>query len=90
MDAELEFFFFLNHRFASVIPCDFTLKYDDDQWPKDNKLQEKLIYLAKNKNIIIGNGGFCISKTICGYSPKNYTLLENDIMDHASVPLLII
>ena len=36
-------FFFLNFRFSSVLPCDFVLKYDDDQWPNDYTLQQKLI-----------------------------------------------
>ena len=44
--------FFLNYRFSSVIPCNYALKYDDDQWPKDNKLHEKLFYMAENKNRI--------------------------------------
>ena len=36
-------FFYLNHRLSSVFPCDFILKYDDDQWPKENTIQENLI-----------------------------------------------
>lgn len=43
-------FFFLNHRLSSVLPCDFVLKYDDDQWPIDNTLQQRLINTIKNKN----------------------------------------
>lgn len=82
-------FFFLNHRFSSVIPCDFALKYDDDQWPKDNKLHEKLINIVGNKNIIIGNDGFFLQKPLCGYSPRSYIHLENNTVDHAAVPLLI-
>ena len=48
-------FFFLNLRLSSLLPCDFILKYDDDQWPIDNTLQEKLINSAKNKNFIVDN-----------------------------------
>ena len=29
-------YFYLIHRIASVLPCDYILKYDDDQWPLDN------------------------------------------------------
>ena len=36
-------FFFLNHRLSSVFPCDFVMKYDDDQWPNNNTIQEQLI-----------------------------------------------
>ena len=31
-------FFYLNHRLSSVLPCDFIMKYDDDQWPIDNTI----------------------------------------------------
>ena len=82
-------FFFLNHRLSSVIPCDFILKYDDDQWPSDNLLQEKLINLAKNKNVIIGNCGISIRKSYCGYTPKEFLKLEDNDVDHAAVPILI-
>ena len=82
-------FFFLNLRLSSVLPCDFILKYDDDQWPIDNTIQEKLINLAKNKNIIIGQKGFSIKNSYCGYSPSFFNKLGDDIVDHASVPLLI-
>ena len=82
-------FFFLNLRLSSVLPCDFILKYDDDQWPIDNTIQESLIGLAKNKNIIIGKGGFSIKNSFCGYSSKIINNIEEDIVDHASVPLLI-
>ena len=82
-------FFFLNHRLASLMPCDFILKYDDDQWPADNFLQEKLIRLAKNKNVIIGNKGFSVPSSFCGYYSKKLLKIDNNIVDHASVPLLI-
>ena len=82
-------FFFLNHRFSSVFPCDFVLKYDDDQWPIDNKNHENLIKMIKNKNVIIGRGGLTINKSICGYSPKIINKKEKDVVDHSAVPLLI-
>ena len=82
-------FFFLNHRLSSVLPCDFVLKYDDDQWPIDNTLQQRLIDTAKGKNIIIGYAGYSIKTEFCGYSPKYFKKIENDIVDHSSVPILI-
>ena len=82
-------FFFLNMRFSSIIPCDFALKYDDDQWPLDNKLQEKLINYSKYKNVIIGKGGFSIKQSYCGYSPENYIEIESNEVDHAAVPILM-
>ena len=82
-------FFFLNHRLSSVLPCDFVLKYDDDQWPIDNTIQQRLISTAKDKNIIIGKGGFSVKKSICGYSPKKFMKIEENIVDHAAVPLLM-
>ena len=82
-------FFFLNHRLSSVFPCDFVLKYDDDQWPLDKTIQKRLITTAKGKNVIIGKRGFTIKKkTYCGYSPRNFKKTENDIVDHAAVPIL--
>ena len=82
-------FFFLNFRLSSVLPCDFILKYDDDQWPLDNTLQQRLIKTVKGKNIIIGKRGYSIKKSFCGYSPKYYNKLENGVVDHSSVPILI-
>ena len=82
-------FFFLNHRLSSVLPCDFVLKYDDDQWPIDNTIQQKLINTSKGKNVIIGKGGFLLKDSYCGYSPKNFKEIEKDIVDHAAVPLFI-
>ena len=82
-------FFFLNLRFSSVLPCDFILKYDDDQWPRDNTVQEKLILNAKNKNIIIGKRGYAIKNSFCGYSPKNFKRLEIGVVDHSAVPIFM-
>ena len=85
-------FFFLNLRFSSVLPCDFVLKYDDDQWPIDNTLWKRIIINARNKNVIIGKRGYLIRrKTFCGYSPKNFTFPKNEIdnVDHCAVPILI-
>jgi hypothetical protein len=81
-------FFFLNHRLSSVFPCDFVLKYDDDQWPNDNALQQRLINIAKDKNIIIGSRGYIVQESFCGYSPKYYNKTKDDSVDHCAVPLL--
>ena len=81
-------FFFLNHRLSSVLPCDFVLKYDDDQWPIDNTLQQNLMSIIKDKNIIIGNRGFKVEESFCGYSPKYFNKEKDDIVDHSAVPLL--
>ena len=82
-------FFFLNLRLSSVLPCDFVLKYDDDQWPIDNNIQKKLINTAKGRNVIIGRGGYLIKDSFCGYSPKKFRKIQNSIVDHAAVPLLM-
>lgn len=82
-------FFFLNHRLSSVLPCDFVLKYDDDQWPIDNTIQQNLINTAKGKNVIIGLRGYLVENSYCGYSPKNFKKIEKDTVDHAAVPLLM-
>ena len=71
------------------MPCDFILKYDDDQWPSDNLLQEKLINFARNKNVILGKIGYSIKKSYCGYSPKKLLKLDHIEVDHAARPLLI-
>ena len=81
-------FFFLNFRLVSVLPCDFILKYDDDQWPADKYIQQRLINTAKRKNIIIGKSGYLVGKSYCGYIPKNIQKTENNVVDHASVPIL--
>ena len=82
-------FFFLNLRLSSVLPCNFVLKYDDDQWPIDNTIQQRLISTAKGKNVIIGLRGYSVKEQYCGYSPKNLKKIEDDIVDHAGVPLLM-
>ena len=82
-------FFFLPHRFSSVLPCDFVLKYDDDQWPIDNTIQQRLIRTAKDKNIIIGKRGYLFNRSYCGYLPKKYNKIKPGIVDHAAVPLFI-
>lgn len=82
-------FFFLTHRFSALFPCDFVLKYDDDEWPKDNKINEKLINLNKNNNIMIGRGKFIIGKSICGYQAKKYITKKSLIADHIATPFLI-
>ena len=82
-------FFYLNLRLSSVFPCDFILKYDDDQWPIETNIQQKLINLAKGKNIIIGRRGYFIRKSFCGYSPKNYKKINKTVVDHSAVPILI-
>ena len=79
----------MNHRLSSILPCDFILKYDDDQWPIDNNIQEKLIKTAKDKNIIIGARGYLMKQSFCGYSPKILYKTEKNIVDHSAVPLLM-
>ena len=81
-------FFFLNHRLSSVLPCDFILKYDDDQWPIDNSLQERLVNITKGKNIIIGGRWFSVQNSFCGYSPKKFMKVEKDVVDHIATPFL--
>ena len=82
-------FFYLSLRISSVLPCDFILKYDDDQWPNNIYLNEYLVNNTKNKNIILGLRSFVAEKPICGYSPKNYQVIDEDIKDHVAVPELI-
>ena len=81
-------FFFLNHRLSSVLPCDFVLKYDDDQWPIENTINQRLISNAKYKNVIIGGRWFTAKKSFCGYSPKNYKIIKNEVVDHVATPLI--
>ena len=81
--------FFLNHRLSSLFPCDFVFKYDDDQWPNDTYNNEKLINITKNNNLIVGRSGFIIPHSFCGYFNKYHKHIENRIVDHASVPLLV-
>lgn len=90
MDSKLEFLLFLNLRLSSVFPCDFVLKYDNDQCPLDNTIQQRLIFSAKDKNIIIGLGGYLVKNLYCEFSQKKiFKKIENDVVDHAAVPLLI-
>ena len=64
------------------------MKYDDDQWPIDNTIQENLINKAKGKNYIVGGCGYHIEGSFCGYSPKNEKEIIPRDADHSSVPLL--
>ena len=82
-------FFFLSHRLSSVFPCDFVLKYDDDQWPIDNTLQEKLINYTKNENIIVGGRGYFVNKLYTCFSPKDHNEIKRGIVvDHCATPFL--
>ena len=83
------FFFFLNHRLASVFLCDFILKYDEDQWPADNSIQETLINKVKGNNIIVGGCGFHVENSFRGYSPKNTKQIIEGDANHSAVPLLM-
>ena len=77
------------HRLSSVFPCDFILKYDDDQWPTDNKLHEKLINESKNKNIIIGGRGYFVNSFFRCYMPTNLNDLKHGIVvDHMATPFI--
>ena len=81
-------FFYLNLRLSSVLPCDFVLKYDDDQWPNDNTIQQELINISKGKNVIFGGRGYLVENSFCGYSPKNFNKIEDDVVDHIATPFL--
>ena len=81
-------YFYLNLRLTSVFPCDFVLKYDDDQWPNEKTIQEKLINRVKNKNKIIGFRGYKVKTPLCGYSPTNFTIEKPNIVDHSAVPII--
>ena len=79
----------MNHRLASIFPCDFILKYDDDQWPKDISLHEKLINKCKNKNVIFGGRGYFVNKSFRCYKPNNFTENKDGIIvDHMATPFL--
>ena len=82
-------YFYLIHRIASVLPCDYILKYDDDQWPLDNTIHERLIKEVKNKNIIIGHRGYSIKKTFLKYTHLFTKILDKNILDHAATPMLV-
>ena len=81
-------FFFLPHRLSAVFPVDFVLKYDDDQWPRDNTLNEIHIEKTKNKNSIYGFRGPLLPGRFCKYSPKNYKRTEAHQIDHTGTPFL--
>ncbi len=81
--------FYLIHRIAAILPCDFILKYDDDQWPIDNTIHQILIDEAKGKNIIIGHRGFSIKKTFSKYTHFNMKKIDKNIIDHAATPMLV-
>ena len=82
-------FFFLSQRLSSVFPCDFVMKYDDDQWPIDNSLHEKLIKDSKNKNIITCGRGFFVNMSFKAYQPNNYDEINHGIIvDHCATPFL--
>ena len=78
-------------KFYVIIQNDNKIhfNFDDDQWPNDTHLNEKLINNIKNKNIILGLRSFVAENPICGYSPKNYKKIDEDIKDHVAVPELI-
>ena len=82
-------YFYLIHRIASVLLCDYILKYDDDQWPLDNTIHERLIKEVKNKNIIIGHRGYSIKKTFLKYTHLFTKILDKNILDHAATPMLV-
>ena len=81
-------FFFLNHRLSSVFPCDFVLKYDDDQWPDNNTINQRAIESARGQNAIIGHIGYIVEHSFCGYSPKKFKEIEKRVVDHIATPYL--
>ena len=82
-------YFYLIHRIASVLPCDYVLKYDDDQWPLDKTIHERLIKEVKNKNIIIAHRGYSIKKTFLKYTHFFMKNLDKNILDHAATPMIV-
>jgi len=82
-------YFYLIHRIASVFPCDYVLKYDDDQWPLDKTIHERLIKEVKNKNIIIAHRGYSIKKTFLKYTHFFMKNLDKNILDHAATPMIV-
>ena len=82
-------FFYLSHRLSSLLPCDFIIKYDDDQWPLDNKIHQKLIDIVKFKNIIIGHRGFSIKRIFKRYTHKFMKKIDKNILDHAATPMIV-
>ena len=84
MDAKLEFFFYLSHRLSSLFPCDFIIKYDDDQWLLDNTIHQKLLDIVKCKNIIIDLRGFSIKRIFKRYTHKFMKKIDKNILDHVA------
>ena len=83
-------YFFLPHRLSSLFPCDFIIKYDDDQWPIDDSLHEKLISESNYKNIILCGRGYFVERTFKAYPVENYYKNnESIVVDHCATPLLI-
>ena len=82
-------FFFLIHRLSSVLPCDFILKYDDDEWPSDSKINERFINNNKNKNVIIGGRGYFVNKLFMCYIPQYLKKIEEGVVvDHIATPFI--
>lgn len=82
-------YFFLIHRLSSVFPCDFLIKYDDDQWPTDNTLHETLIKYSENRNLITCGRGYFVKKSFQAYQPNDYNEIKNGIfVDHCATPFL--
>ena len=76
-------FFFLNHRLSFLLPCDFVLQYDDDQWPLESTIHQKLLNNAKDNITITVERLFSVQKSFCGHSPKKFKKIENEVADHA-------
>ena len=81
-------FFFLHQRFSALLPCNLVLRYDDDQWPNDDTIQQNLINNISNKNIIIGSRGLTFSCSYCGYK-INKKKVAFDVRDHIGSVSLI-
>ena len=81
-------FFFLHQRFSALLPCDLVLRYDDDQWPNEDTIQQNLINNISNKNIIIGSRGLTFSCSYCGYK-INKKKVASDVRDHIGAVSLI-
>jgi len=64
-------FFFIIHLLASVFPCNFFIKYDNDAWSMDCTINEKVINNSNNKNVIIGGIRYFALKSFHIYKPKN-------------------
>ena len=82
-------FFYLNHRFASMFPCDFVLKYDDDEWPGEINLQQTIMNKVINRNIIQGYRSYTIGYSLCGLTPKKRRGKNPNMADHVATPLCV-